>query len=527
MDLKQFLNENFGGFFNKKETAKTSLNKSEEIVQKDEADGSIIVDNIGQFGVFGQFLDLENRAKNEVELINKYRQLSGEPEFDYAISEIVNEMIVIDEKEEAVKIDLEKTLLPDKVKEKINKEFQNILRLLNFSSKGYDIVRQWYVDGKLYYKIIIDDKNPRDGIKEIRNIDPRKIKKVKEILKERNRSQNGYDLIKGETEYYIFNNRGYDLTTGVKIHPDNIVFVHSGKKDPKTNSVVSHLHKAITRFNQLRLLEESVIIYRFTRAPQRNVFYVDIGKLPVGKGQSYIEKFISKYRNKIVYDSETGEVREDKKFKTMLEDIFIPRWNDKNTEIDTIGGNQLSNGMEDVEIFRRQFYLALNIPTSRLETNTGFNMGRATEISREEVKFARFCTRLRVNFSDLFDELLSKQVILKNIVNEEDWSKIKDKVRYVYNIDTHFKELLDQEVWASRIRLLQDMEQFSVRASDPEEFPLFSLKWLKKNVLNQTEDDIKVMDEELNIDKAFLEKVEKEKKEMEMNDGNEEEDIEK
>lgn len=523
MGILQNLLEAFTSF-DGKQSIETETYKDGRIAVKNTVDdGSIVLTpNIGG-GFYSNYIDLEFKAKNEDELITKYRDLSSEPEFDYAISEIINEIMVIDENEDPVKIDLEKTGLSPKIKNKIKQEFDNILKLLNFTSNGYDIIRQWYIDGRLFYNVIIDEKNPQQGIKEIREIDPRNIRKIKEIIKDKD-EKTGVDIIKGERDYFVYSDKGKPLHNGIKIHPDRIVFVHSGIRNSKTNAIVSHLHKAIKRFNELRLLEESVIIYRFTRAPQRNVFYVDIGGMPPAKGEKYLNKMMNNYRNKIVYDSETGTIREDKKYKSMLDDYFIPRWNDRNTEIDTIGGSQLSNGMDDVEIFRKQFYMSLNVPTSRLESDTGFNMGRATEISREEVKFARFCTRLRVKFSDLFDSLLMKQIILKNILSEDDWVEIRDKVRYKYNVDTHFKELLDQEVWSNRIRLLADIEQFSVRASAPEEFPIFDMEWIKKNVLNMTENDIEEMDTRLVTDKAYLERYKMEQEEMEQEQGQEDEE---
>jgi len=519
MNVLERLIESFTGIGNKKTEHSVNYKDPQISVNKDIDDGSIVITPMTTGGFFSNYIDLEFRAKNEDELITKYRDLASEPEFDYAISEIINEIMVIDEKEDPVKIDLEKTGLSDNIKNKIQKEFEIIIKLLNFTSKGYDIVRQWYVDGRLFYNIIIDEKNPKAGIQELRNIDPRKIRKIKEVIKDVDNAT-GVEVIKGEKDYFIFSDKGKPLHNGLKIHPDRVVFVHSGIRHAKTNAIVSHLQKAIKRFNELRLLEESVIIYRFTRAPQRNVFYVDIGSMPPAKGELYLNQMINDFRNKITYDSENGTIREDKRYKSMLDDYFIPRWNDKNTEIDTIGGSQLSNGMDDVENFRKQFYLALNVPTSRLESDTGFNMGRATEISREEVKFARFCTRLRVKFSDLFDDLLSKQIILKNIISEEDWNEIKDKVRYKYNVDTHFKELLDQEVWSNRIRLLGDIEPFTVRGEAPEEFPLFNLEWVRKHVLNMTEKDIEDMDKGMVIDKAYLEryKIEQEDSVEELDD---------
>lgn len=490
MESLPFLGEAFTGIFKKGESEKVVVHKpNEQIVPENEEDGAI---QIAPSGFFGQYLDLENRTKSDDEYISLVRELSQEPEFDYAISEIINEMIVIDEDEHPIKIDLEDTDLSQSIKDKISFEFENILQLLKFTSRGYDIVKQWYTDGKLYYHVIIDEKNPKKGILELKNIDPRRIKFLKEI--EKSKQETGEDVIVKEKNYFIFNSRGKDSVTGVKIHPDRIVYVHSGLRHARTGAIVSHLNKAIKRFNQLRILEESVIIYRFSRAPERRVFYIDIGNMPPKKGEKYVQDLMLRYRNKVVYDAQTGMIKDDKKFMSLLEDYWIPKNSSgSGTKIETLSGSQLSNGMEDVDNFRKQFYLSLNIPISRLEPESGFSLGRASEISREEVKFARFCTRLRVRFSDLFDELLSRQLLLKNIMNYDDWERIKQKIKYRYNIDTHFKELLDQEVLQSRIRLLQEIEQFTPRAFNQEAFPLFSIEWVQKHVLLQTETEIKEM----------------------------------
>lgn len=493
MAFLEELYESFGGIFKKGSTEDVSVyKKNEQLTDREEDDGSSI--QISPSGFFGTFIDLDNKVKSEDEYITLVRGLAQEPEFDYAISEIINELIVIDEDEEPVKIDLEHTELSESVKKKITDEFDNILRLLNFTSRGYDVLRQWYIDGKLYYHVIVDDKNPRHGIKELRNIDPRKIKKIKEI--EKANKETGAETIIREKDYFMFNAKatsstGTAGTTGIKIHPDRVVFVHSGLKNPRTNSIISHLHKSIKRYNQLRLLEESVIIYRFSRAPERRVFYVNTGGMPPKKGEKYLHDIMMRFRNKIVYDANTGQISDQKKYMSLLEDYFLPRNGQQDgTEIKTLSGTQLSNGMEDVNEFRKQFYLSLNVPISRLEPETGFSLGRASEISREEVKFARFCTRLRVRFSDLFDEILQKQLLLKNVVNKEDWDLIKQKVKYKYNIDTHFKELLDQEVLQSRLRVLQDIQEFTPRAFHDASFPLFSVEWVKKHVLLQTEAEI-------------------------------------
>jgi hypothetical protein len=489
-EFTEWLNESFTGIFKKGAAEEVKVYKpNEHIIPADEEDGAI---QVAPSGFFGTYIDLDNRTKGDDEYITLVRGLSQEPEFDYAISEIINEMIVIDEDEHPIKLDLEDTELSQGIKDIITKEFDGILHLLNFTSRGYDIVKQWYIDGKLYYHVIIDEKNPKNGIIELKNVDPRKLKFIKEI--EKSLEINNADVIVKEKDFFMFNNKGKDSTQGIKIHPDRIIYVHSGLKNSRTNAIVSHLHKAIKRFNQLRLLEESVIIYRFSRAPERRVFYIDIGNMPPKKGEKYVQDLMMRYRNKVVYDAQTGQVKDDKKFMSLLEDYWIPKNSaGSGTKIESLSGSQLSNGMEDVDNFRKQFYLALNVPISRLEPDSGFSLGRASEISREEVKFARFCTRLRVRFSDLFDEILERQLILKNVMSKEDWDKIRQKVKYKYNVDTHFKELLDQEVLSSRIRILQDIEQFSPMSFNKEAYPLYSVEWIKKHVLLQTEAEIQQM----------------------------------
>jgi len=498
------LTEAFTGLFKRGETEEVkSYKPNEQIIPSEEEDGAV---QVAPSGFFGTYIDLDNRTKSDNEYITLVRGLSQEPEFDYAVSEIINEMIVIDEDEEPVKIDLEDTELSDTIKDKISKEFDNILDLLFFTSRGYDIVRQWYVDGKLYYHVIIDENNPKKGILELRNVDPRKLKYIKEV--EKDTKQFDSDTIIKEKNYFLFNSKGKDSSSGIKIHPDRIIYVHSGLKNSKTGAIVSHLHKAIKRFNQLRLLEESVIIYRFSRAPERRVFYVDIGNMPPKKGEKYVQELMMRYRNKVVYDAQTGQIKDDKKYMSLLEDYWIPKNSaGSGTKIESISGTQLSNGMEDVDNFRKQFYLSLNVPISRLEPESGFSLGRASEISREEVKFARFCTRLRVKFSDLFDEILERQLILKNILKIDDWTKIKQKVKYKYNIDTHFKELLDQEVLQSRLRILQDIEQFTPRAYSTELYPLYSIEWVKKHVLLQTESEIKSMESQMDSEMKEVEEI--------------------
>lgn len=500
-----YLTEAFDGIFNK---TPVKVVEQKEVLNTDEDDGALVITSAGNF--YGQYLDLEKLARTDEELINRYREASQEPEFDYAVSEIINELVVIDEDETPVKLDLddiEDKELPEAVKKKIIVEFENILKLLDFNRRGYDILRQWYVDGRLFYHKIIDENDLKAGIKELRSVDPRKIRKIKEVVRKDDPNQ-GKDIITTEIEYYVFSNKPKtSLQSGMKIHPDRICYVHSGLKNPKTGLILSHLNKALKRYNQLQLLEESVIIYRFTRAPERLVFYVGTGNMPPKKQEAYVQNLMNKFKNKIVFDAETGIPKEDKRFATMLDNYWFPRsGTGDGTEVKTIGGTQLSNGMEDVNEFRKQFYLALNVPLGRLEPSTGFSLGRSAEISREEVKFARFCTRLRVRFSDLFDNLLTTQLILKGVVSFEEWEPIKDKVRYHYNIDTHFKELLDQEVLASRINLLREVNEFTPRFMNEQAMSYYSTKWVSRHILMQTEEDQDEMAKEIQEERDSIQK---------------------
>lgn len=495
MGIKEYLFESFNSVFaNRKEAEEVTVYPVNTVIPDEDEDGSLVINPISYGGGFtGTYLDLSIiDTKNEAELITRYRELASESLFDYAIQEVVNEIVIIDEDEDPIKLNLDKLPLPDKIKDKISFEFENILRLLNFTSKGYDIVRQWYVDGRLYYHVIFDEKNINFGIQEIRNIDPRKIKKVKEV--EKNKDTNGIETIKSQKEYFIFNEKGQAYTGGIKIHPDRVCFVHSGLKNARSNTIVSHIHKAIRNYNQLRLLEESVIIYRFTKAPSRRVFYVDVGGMAPKKAEKYVQDLMNRYRNKIVFDAESGTVKEEKKYMSMLEDYWIPRMGERGTKIETIGGEQLSNNMEDVEYFKREFYLSLNVPIGRLEPSTGFNMGRSSEISREEVKFSRFVTKLRVRFSQLFDSLLEKQVISKGIIAPQDWDQIKHLVGYKFNIDDHFRELLEQEVLQTRLNILNELQPFTSKGALGQPNVYFSEDWVKKHVLMRTDDENKLND---------------------------------
>jgi hypothetical protein len=446
-------------------------------------DGSL---TIAQGGVFGTTIDLEGTAKNESALITKYREMLLQPECEKAIDDIVNEAIVGDNKEQSVQIILEDTELPKSIKTKINEEFDTVLSLLNFNTKSYSIFRDWYVDGRLYYHVMIDTKNPRAGIKELRYIDPRKIKKIRSEKRDNaNPNQITKTVInKKYDEYFIYQPTGLGTNTeGIKIAVDSIAYSHSGVLDQRNYMVLSYLHKAIKPLNQLRMLEDATVIYRLARAPERRIFYIDVGNLPKGKAEQYLRDMMAKHKNKLVYDAETGAVRDDRKFLTMLEDYWLPRRDGgRGTEITTLPGGQNLGEIDDVLYFRKKLYESLNVPTSRLESDGQFNMGRSSEITRDELKFSKFVFRLRQKFSEMFFIILEKQLLLKGIMTKQEWNEIKDKIYFDYIEDNHFSELKEAEIIQNRLTVLADADQYAGK--------YFSDTWIRKNVLMMTEDEI-------------------------------------
>ena len=449
-------------------------------------DGSL---TIAQGGVFGTTIDLEGTAKNESDLITKYREMLLQPECEKAIDDIVNEAIVGDNKEQSVQIILEDTELPTTIKNKINDEFDNVLSLLQFNTKSYSIFRDWYVDGRLYYHIMIDTKNPRAGIKELRYIDPRKIKKIRSEKRDNNASsnlnqKNNLIVNKKFDEYFIYQPTGLGTNTeGIKIAVDSIAYSHSGVLDNRNYMVLSYIHKAIKPLNQLRMLEDATVIYRLARAPERRIFYIDVGNLPKGKAEQYLHDMMAKHKNKLVYDAETGAVRDDRKFQTMLEDYWLPRRDGgRGTEITTLPGGQNLGEIEDVLYFRKKLYESLNVPTSRLESEGQFNLGRSSEITRDELKFSKFIFRLRQKFSEMFFIILEKQLLLKGIMTKQEWNEVKDKIYFDYIEDNHFAELKEAELIQNRLTVLQDADQYAGK--------YYSDTWIRKNILRMTEDEI-------------------------------------
>lgn len=479
--------------------------KSEEdlrsFVEPDDQDGAVSVTASGTGGFFGtSYIDMEGAAKNEAELISKYRQMEQHPEVAKAVEDIVNEAIVIDDSNKVVDINLDETELSDKIKKSVSEEFQNILSLLDFSNKGYDIFNRWYVDGRLRYHAVIDEKNTKAGIKELRYVDPRKLRKIKEIEKKKDGSTDTI-LKKVKNEYWVFNDKGFNSNTsrttgadtsvkGIRIATDSIIESTSGILNENSTLILSHLHKAIKPHNQLRMLEDAAVIYRLSRAPERRVFYIDVGNLPKMKAEQYLRDMMVKHKNRLVYDATTGEVRDDRKHMTMMEDFWLPRREGgRGTEITTLPGGQNLGEMDDVMYFQKNLYKSLNVPISRLESDTGFSLGRASEISRDEVKFSKFIRRLRSRFSMLFDEILERQLILKNVMTIDEWKQIKNQIRYDFQEDNHFEELKQTEILRERLQTLRDVEEYVGT--------YYSREWIRKNILLMSDEEIEELKKQM------------------------------
>ena len=456
---------------------------------------------------FGQYVDIDGIPKNnnDFDLIKKYREIALHPECDSAIDDIINESISSDLDFAPVNIELSNLEVSEKIKKQIREEFRHILRLLDFDKKCHDIFRRWYIDGRLHYHKMIDFENPQDGIKELRYIDALKIKKVREVIKkkdalaqvEKGSAGEKYDY--GEVlEYYMYFPHGYKSTQakGMKIASDAITFVNSGLMDHNRNSVLSFLHKAIKAVNQLRMIEDSLVIYRLSRAPERRIFYIDVGNLPKMKAEQYLREVMNRYRNKLVYDSATGEVRDDRKHMSMLEDFWLPRREGgRGTEITTLPGGQNLGELEDVKYFQKKLYKSLNIPLSRLEQESSFTIGRTNEITRDELKFAKFVGRLRKKFSELFHDLLKTQLVLKGTMTLEDWDELKENIQYDYIFDNHFTELKNNELLTERLN--------SVGLMEPYIGKYFSVEYVRKQVLQFTDEEIEELDLQIENEKKL------------------------
>jgi len=474
--------------------------RKESFALPDPEDGAIEAGPSG--GAYGTYVDLEGHTKNEAELIMKYREMATYPECDQAIDDVVNEAVVTNRENSPVSINLGKSNLSDNIKESIQGEFKELIRLLDFRKVGYEMFRKWYVDGRLYFHIIIDNKNPKRGILELRPIDPLKIKKVRQAKVIDAREGTFLDT-SGFQEYYLFNERGISAATGggatVQIASDSISYAHSGILDPSRKLVLSNLHKAVKPLNQLRMLEDAVVIYRISRAPERRIFYIDVGNLPKIKAEQYLRDIMSKYKNKLVYDSNTGEVKDERKHMSMLEDYWLPRREGgRGTEISTLPGGENLGELADVDYFKTKLYKALNVPPSRLEQDSGFILGRAEEISRDEVKFTRFIERLRARFNILFDDLIEKQLLLKGIVSSMDWALVRDNLIYEWETDSHFAELQQATMMRERLgTLVNDMGY-----RDEVVGKYFSQEYVNKQILKLSQEEIDNMKEQIAAEKA-------------------------
>ena len=480
---------------------KKESDKAKSFVAPSDEEGTL--DIAGGAGFFGQYLSYDKAARNEYDLIRKYRTTAENPECDQAIEDIINEAIIADELDLSVKLNLDWVPLSMGIKKKMVEEFNEILTLLQWKKKGHDIFRRWYVDGRIFYHKLIDESSKRKGITEVRYIDPKFIKKVREVNKVKQPNQPA--LVKQVKEWFLYNETGvYPVMgtstsgqggEGIRISPDAIVYVTSGIYNATTNQVYGHLQKAIKPTNQLRMIEDSVVIYRISRAPERRIFYIDVGNLPKPKAEAYLKDVMTRYRNKLVYDASTGEVKDDRNQMSMLEDFWLPRREGgRGTEITTLGGGQNLGELEDVKYFQKKLYKSLNIPISRLEdAGGGFNLGRSTEITRDEIKFSKFIQRLRKKFGELFQDLLKTQMILKGIITDEDWTTIKEYIIYDFQDDNHFQELKDMEILKERIEALNNVNEFVGT--------YYSVEYIRRYILRQSDTEIEEIDKQIEDEK--------------------------
>ncbi len=491
-------------FFGYEIKRKKDAAKGKSFVAPSDEEGTL--DIAGGTGFFSQYVNVDRAAKNDWDLVRKYRTTAEAPECDQAIEDIVQEAITADETDISVKVNLDNTGLSPAIKKKVIVEFNELLRLLEWKHKGHDIFRRWYIDGRIHYHKMIEESSPRKGITELRYIDPKFIKKVRVVEKDKQKPD-AVTLVKKVQEFFVYNEVGVypafqgsgggfqQNQQGIKIAPDSICYVTSGIFNPTTKQVYGHLHKAIKSTNQLRMMEDSLVIYRISRAPERRIFYIDVGNLPKPKAEQYLKDIMNRYRNKIVYDANTGEVKDDRNQMSMLEDFWLPRREGgRGTEITTLGGGQNLGEMDDVTYFREKLWRSLNIPISRLLTDSGFNMGRSAEITRDEVKFAKFIQRIRKKFCGIFQDILKTQLVLKGIITIEDWDQIKEHVIFDFADDNHFFELKDAELLRERVEQLTTISEYVGT--------YFSVEWIRKNVLKQTDEDIEEIDAQISAEKA-------------------------
>ena len=474
-----------------------SKDEGESFTLPSSDDGTI---EVAGGGFYSQVLDSDGRDKTENDLIRRYRDIAIQPECDSAIEDIVSEGIAANEFDAPVAVRLDNLDYSEKVRKRIREEFDRVLQLLDFNVKGHDIFRRWYVDGRIYYHKVIDKKEPRKGITELRYIDPRKIKKVREVIKDRPDPVTGIDKKKQTLEYYLYNEKVTDNSatpqSALKITKDSIAYCPSGLVDQTKGTVLSYLHKAIKPVNQLRMIEDALVIYRISRAPERRIFYIDVGNLPKIKAEQYLKDVMSRYRNKLVYDASTGEIRDDRNHMSMLEDFWLPRREGgRGTEITTLPGGANLGEIDDIIYFQRKLYRSLNVPMSRMEAEQSFSLGRSTEITRDELKFSKFVQRLRKKFSALFHDILRSQLILTGVIAEEEWDKIKEHIQYDFLQDGHFAELRDTEILRERLDMLGQVEPYVGN--------FFSKTWVQKNILRQTDDEIEEIFKEIELEKEI------------------------
>lgn len=463
------------------------------IVSPENTDGSTLISG-NSAGYYVQVMELEARIKNENDLIRRYREIAQYPDCETAIDEICNEAVVIEEDQKPITVNLDDVKLSNNIKTKISNEFDTILKLFNFSSDGHDLFRRWYIDGRIYFNIIVDDQKLKDGIKEIRPMDSRKARKIKNVKKQR--SKEGVDIVLGIEEYFLFNDKGITESNiqGTVLPLDSVIYAPSGMTDYNSGMTLGYLHKAIKVVNQLKMMEDSAVIYRLVRSPERRIFYIDVGNLPKLKAEQYVNDLMNKFKNKIVFDQQTGEVKNSKQFLSTMEDFYIPRrGNGTTTQIDTLPGLENANAIEDIQYFQSKLFQSLNVPMSRLKGESGFDLGRASEITRDEIKFNKFINRIRRKFANIFMDALRVQLILKEIISLDDWDDIKDNIRFDFMKDNYYAELKELEILQSRLNGLQVI--------DPYVGKYYSIEWARKHVLRMDDQEIKEIDKQIETER--------------------------
>ena len=487
----------FGWQLTRKKKEKEEKEKLPSIVPPRDDEGGSYATASGSH--YGQFLNLDgDDSKDNYQLIMKYRGNAMHPEVDAAIEEIINEAISGSELEQSLDINLDNIEAPDRIKKVIKEEFDTIYGMLNFKELGHDIFRRWYVDGRIYHHLILNESNPKEGIQEIRPIDSAKMRKVKKV-KYKKDPVTGAKIVENTEEFFIFQEKPGQSVSGIKMTSDSVSYVTSGLLTEDRKKIVSHIHKALKPINQLRMMEDALVIYRLSRAPERRIFYIDVGNMPRGKAEQYMKDIMAKYRNKLVYDAKTGEIRDDRKHQAMLEDFWLPRREGgRGTEITTLPGGQNLGELSDIEYFQKKLYRSLNVPESRIAADGGFNLGRSSEILRDELKFAKFVGRLRKRFAQMFNDILRTQLVLKNIVTPEDWETMKDHIQYDFLYDNQFAELKESEMMQSRLGNLAQIEPYIGK--------YYSTEYVRKRVLRQSDSEIIEIDEQIDdeIEKGII-----------------------